>query len=243
MEETKGFVAITISQEQFFRFQFGTVTALVVLSGFHYSYSYAMGPDLIARFTSIFDVGRENSLPTMFAAMNLLMASVLSFLLYRHCTSRAVPIAHYWAILSVFFLALATDEVAGLHERVNGLQAYTGRLIPLDDAYAWVPYGAVLAGVVFVYFFPFLVKLKRKTSVLMVLSGTIFLTGALGFECLNGWLKYMDYVSDQDFAFFLIKLFEEGFELFGIALFNCVLFELLATDKFKVVVGTDSRLT
>jgi hypothetical protein len=86
MEVTKGFVAITISQEQFFRFQFGTVTALVVLSGFHYSYSYAMGPDLIARFTSIFDVGRENSLPTMFAAMNLLMASVLSFLLYRHCS-------------------------------------------------------------------------------------------------------------------------------------------------------------
>ena len=75
---------------------------------------------------------------------------------------------------------------------------------------------------------------------LMVLSGAIFVAGALGFEFLNGWLLYRDYVGSKDLIYFLIKLFEEGFEMYAIALLNCVLFESLTSDKFGLTVNITS---
>ena len=240
MEHPKDVIALTISQANFFRFQFGIVTVLVVLSALHYIYSAAMGLDLIARSTSMFDLGREDSIPTAFSAMNLLVASGLSFILYRQGRSFGEPKSLYWMILSMLFLAMATDEVAGIHERLNKLQEYTGMLIPVARTYAWLPYGAALVCIVFLFFVPFLAQLKRRTATLLVLSGAIFVAGAIGFEFLNGWLLYKHYVGSKDLIYFLIKLFEEGFELYGIVLFNCVLFESLASNKFGLTVNTTS---
>ena len=240
MEYPKDVIALTISQANFFRFQFGIVTVLVVLGALHYIYSDAMGQDLIARASSMFDPGREDSIPTAFSAVNLLVGCGLSFLLYLRGRSFGEPKYLYWMILSMFFLAMAIDEVAGIHERASQLQEFTGDLIPVTPTYAWLPYGAALACIVFIFFVPFLAQLKRRTATLLVLSGAIFVAGAMGFEFLNGWLMYKHYVGNEELIFDIIRLFEEGFELYGIALFNCVLFESLASNKFGLTVHTTS---
>lgn len=235
-----GAVTLTISRANFFRFQFGIVTLLVALSAFHYIYSDIRGQDLIAKATNMFDLGLENSIPTAFACGNLLIASGLAFFLFRHNKSLGEPKAFYWMILSLLFLILGTDEVAGIHERVSKLQEYTGRVFPVTEDYAWLPYGVAFVCVVFVFFLPFLRQLKPHTAILMILSGAIFVAGAVGFEFLNGWLLFRESIDSEDLIFYIIKLFEEGFELYAIALFNCTLFACLASDNFGFKVRTTS---
>jgi hypothetical protein len=240
MASPKNPVTISVAQSTFIQFQFGIVTVLVILCAFNYVYTHTVGIDLVAKATNIFDLGLEESIPTAFASMNLLIASILAFCLFRRDKSLGKSKAIYWLILSLFFLAMATDEVAGFHERVSKLREYTGILIPVASTYAWLPYGAALAAILFLTFLPFLAHIERNTALLLVLSGAIFLTGAMGFEFLNGWLLYKKHVGSTEFMFYFIKLFEEGFELYGIALLNSTLFASLASSRFGLTLNATS---
>ena len=93
-------VTVAVSRRGFRWFQFGVVTALVALGTFHYLYYNAFGVDMITRATSMFDLSREDSLPTAFSIINLLIAAALLFALYRHSKSCGERTAIYWLILS-----------------------------------------------------------------------------------------------------------------------------------------------
>jgi len=222
---------LQISQSAFRRFQYVTVTLLVALGTFHYVYADTYGEDFIMLFTRMFDLGREVTIPTAFSVLNLLISSILLFAIYRHSKSRGELITVYWLSLSIIFFVLSFDEGAGLHERFAKLQQYTGVLIPVIETHSWLLYGAVFTFVVFLFLIPFLRQLDHRTAALFLLSGAIFVSGALGFEFLGAWLLHNEIATRTDFIWSIRRIFEEGFEMYGIALFNCTLFAHVVANR------------
>jgi len=223
---------VSINSRVFYVLQFSAVTLLIVLAVLRYVFGTLQGNETLELATRIFDLDRENSVPTWFSMMNLFVASVLLFIITIHCRARKQPLTHYWLVLSILFLGLSAEEVIGLHERVTYFHNVRGSDIKLIRMNAWVVYGSVFAVMIGLYFVPFLLRLERRTAALMVLSGGLFLSGALLSEFLQTLM--WDFhpgmrpagvaapkTSSTDFLVFL----EEGGEMYGVALFNCTIFK------------------
>ena len=108
-------------------------------------------------------------------------------------------------MLSVGFLALSIDEVAGLHESIN-------TAIEISWAYP----AAVLVLILGLSFIPFLLSLERRLAVLFVTSGLIYISGVLGVEVLS---EDMD---EDSMAYGFATAVEEGMEMLGALLFLSV---------------------
>jgi hypothetical protein len=221
------FIATTISFRSFRRFQFGVVTLLVLLGLFHYLYIGYLGRDTITNITVLFDLGKENSIPTAFSIINLLISSVLLYFVYCVSKYRGDRVAFYWFALCILFVLLTIDEAASIHERAGALDRFTGIVLPLPSEHRWVLYGGIFAGAVFLFFLPFLLSIPRTTAWLLVLSGAIFIGGALGFEILGSWMLQSEFASREDLIYDIRRVGEEGLEMYAIALFNCTLFGYL----------------
>jgi hypothetical protein len=221
------FIATTISFRSFRRFQFGVVTLLVLLGLLHYLYIDFFGRDAVTKITVLFDLGKENSIPTAFSIINLLIASVLLYFVYCVSKYRGDRVAFYWFALCILFVLLAIDEAASIHERAGVLDRLTGAVLPVPGEHKWVLYGGIFAGVAFLFFLPFLLSIPRSTAWLLVLSGAIFIGGALGFEILGSWMLQSEIASREDLIYDIRRVGEEGLEMYAIALFNCTLFGYL----------------
>jgi hypothetical protein len=216
-------VFVLISQKGFCRLQYGIVTLLVTLGILHYVYAAFFGEDFIMKLTQVFDVNRENSIPTVFAIFNLLLSSTLLFGVYLHRRTTHDRLAPYWLALSVIFLVLSVDEGASLHERASGLKLFN----------TWVIYGALFSLAVFVAFIPFLLRIDRRTAALFILAGAIFVAGAVGLEYFGGWKSRYEI----DFFHQAERILEEAFELYGVALFNCTLFRRIIPRNVVLVLS------
>lgn len=123
-----------------------------------------------------------------------------------------------------------------MHERATKFQSVTGVLIPVIQTNSWLLYGGVFALGTFLVFIPFLRRLDRRTAVLFLLSGGVFLSGALGFEFVQAFLAYQDLATGQEHADRLYMILEEGGEMYGIALFNCTLFARIVSHRITLAV-------
>lgn len=115
-------------------------------------------------------------------------------------------------------LDMSVDEALVLHERTSGpireVLGLQGKGILRD---AWVILGALAAGIVALVYVPFLKALPRRTSGLILLSGMIFVSGALGLEMVGGAIaqengRYVLVVQ-------VVAAAEELLQLVGIATF------------------------
>jgi len=219
---------LRITMKAFLCFQFGVVTLLVALGIFHYAYAGIFGEDMLMKISKIFDVDLEDSIPTVFSIFNLMCSSVLLFVLYLHSKNRAERNAFYWLILGVIFLGLSFDEGAGFHERFSGFRQFASFW-----NVRWTAYGALFSLAVFLFFIPFLWQIERRMAALFILSGAIFLAGTLGFEYLA---ESVARFSDKDNAKQVLRILEEGFEMYGIAIFNCTLFSRIVAKNIFVVI-------
>jgi predicted permease len=83
--------------------------------------------------------------------------------------------------------------------------------------YAWyIPYGVILLILIIVYA-KFLFKLPKKVKSLFMLSGLIFVFGAIGLESISGF--YDELIGQQNFEYCALYTIEELFEMCGVAIF------------------------
>jgi len=225
---------LRITLKAFLYFQFGIVTLLVALGTFHYAYTDIVGVDIMTRISTILDINLEQSIPTVFSIFNLMCSSILLFVLYLHSKNRSERKVFYWLVLSVIFFGLSFDEGAGFHERLIKFGVIFKDLADIGNV-DWTPFGALFALAVFLFFIPFLKQLDRRTAALFVLSGAIYLGGALGFEFFG---ENVERYFDNPYALHILRVSEEGFEMYGIAIFNCTLFSRIVAKNIFVVLGS-----
>lgn len=175
-------------------------------SGYHFL------PVLLAAFS----LGAENNFPAYFSTLALLACSVLLAAIAIGETRQEGCRPSYWAALSGIFLFLSMDEMMSIHERLSEpVKALVGETAVFH--YAWVrPYGVLV--VIFVAAFSrFLIHLPRRTALFFVLSGALYVTGALGFETLSGY--HYSRLGAKDVAYVALQTMEEILEISGTILF------------------------
>lgn len=234
---------LCISVDFFRWFQFTTVTILVFIGLFYYVYTDTHSDDIIDAIFEIFDVGDESSIPTLFSVVNLLIASVLSFVIYFTEKGKKNWLVIGWLVLSIVLLFLSIDEGAEIHERAGTrFLEFTALDIPLINDHKWLLAGGLLTLVVAPLFIPFLLQLDGRTRLLLVLSGAIFLGGALGLEFVGAWMMHEHGYVKSDLVYHVRRVLEEAFEMYGIALLNCTLLGYLSLRGAALTLTTKGRV-
>ena len=189
---------------------------------FNHDYVFGLGP--------MFNFNTEMNIPTLYSSVALICASALLFVighLHKRISLSYIP----WFGLSFIFLFLSIDETASIHE---------GLTVPVKETlntsgllfYAWViPYSIGLMLFLIVYS-RFLINLPRQTMILFIVSGSIYVTGAIGFELLGG--QQAEQVGPSGLMYSLFYTCEELLEMLGIALFIYTLLTYLV-NKFEIM--------
>lgn len=206
-----------------------------IVSRIYFDHDYVYG------LVNLFDFNSEMNIPTFYSAMALFFTSNLLLLISNLQRKTQNPYI-LWIILSVIFLFLSVDEISSIHERLNFL---TRDLLGTSGFlyYAWViPYAIVLCVFVILYL-KFLLLLPRKIMMLFLLSGSIFVSGALGFEMVGAWQSQLH--GSEGLLYSILYTCEEVLEMLGIAIFIYTLLEyILSRHKhLEITLIENSRAT
>lgn len=188
------------------------------------------GHGSVEKLIQIFDFNTEQNLPTLYSSLSLMFSAFLLLLIAIQHKSVDSPYLH-WLGLAIIFAFLSIDETASLHEKLGDpVREYlntSGLLF-----YAWViPYMLALGMIILIYA-KFLTRLPKRTMSLFIISGVIFVAGAIGCELLSG-LQF-ELHGTNNALYRLIYTCEEFFEMFSIVIFIYALFDYM-TSKFGSV--------
>lgn len=184
----------------------------------------------LSSFIPLFNFNNEKSIPTLYSTLALFFASTLLFII-AIVNKRTGNAYLSWLGLAFIFLFLSIDENLELHER---LTEPARTLLGTSGVfyYAWIiPYGVAL--IVFaIFYLKFLINLPRNIMILFIVSGTIFVLGAVGFEMFGSMLAEVDN-SGNNLMYSFFYTCEEFLEMLGIVIF---IYALLAyiSSQFKV---------
>ena len=219
---------------------FGSTVAFLLLAHIIFqACRFGLGDDRFFGLVFMFSVGADGNIPTYYSAFALLFCSgLLAFTGYLTRTTDQ-PAVSYWAGLAVIFLFLSADEMLMLHERlmepVRGLLDTSGAF-----HYAWViPYGIAVL-VIGTAYIRFVLNLPRRTMIGFIVAGTIFVTGALGFEMLGGII--FEQRGDQNILYILVQTIEEALEMIGIVIFIYAITDYIVGEFGSVTVNLDKSV-
>jgi len=185
------------------------VATLVLMYGFHH--------DNVMGLTRQFDVDGERNLPAWFSSGLLLFAAVLLGVIASRQKPGVKPRAMYWALLAVVFTYLAFDEGFELHERLGDYLAIWASVHEMES-YVWlIPY-ALFVVAMMVTFSRFLIQLPPEHRKRVMISGAVYVSGAMGFEAL-GALYVHHYHTEVGILYDIETAIEESLEMAGSILF------------------------
>ncbi len=159
---------------------FLTIVHCIVLVSF-----FCLDNHDISIFVQWFDFDIENNIPSLYSSFAIFICSFLFFIIAMHKSKRLDYEKLCWFGLGVVFLFLSIDEGFQIHENIgdiveNHINA-TGFLY-----FPWIiPYGFAVIVFILVYL-KFILDMPKKTAVLFILIGTVYLTGAIVFDMLGG---------------------------------------------------------
>lgn len=197
---------------------------------------FTTGHDVMFGLIPMFDMNRESNIPTLYSGQALFLASLLLYFITRVCKEKKMPYAKHWYGLAFVFIFLGVDEMASIHELLTK---------PLREAfntsgvlyYAWViPYALIICLLAVIYI-RFLINLPRHICIGFVISGIIFIFGAVGLELIGGKLFMIS--GDQSILYTLTATFEEMLEMSGIALFVKYILQYLSEITEDVDMGVN----
>jgi hypothetical protein len=177
------------------------------------------GHDTIYGLVRLLDMDFEASIPAWYTSSLMLFAAMLLALTALMRKSVNDPSARRWALMSVVFVYLSADETVQLHEKFS---APVNRFISFGNVpdYAWVVAGAVLVIVVGLYFLPFVLRLPRRTRNLVLLSGAIYVSGALGMEVVGAYFNAVHGSAYHGSVLQVVMvMIEESLEILGLVVF------------------------
>jgi hypothetical protein len=212
----------------------GGIAALLVVWGsfLHFARIWT-GNTRFVTAIKLFGLNEENSLPSTYSSMLLFTAALLLAWVALCQFEEQLVLKRGWWILCAGFVLMAVDETASVHELVN---LWVFKLLALKQYgifyYSWVIPAILLIAALLVYFIPFLRALPRETARRFVVSGSVFLSGAVGVEMAGGSVHEN---SGQDNTIYaLLVALEEGMEMSGVVLFIRAILLHLRSEKMAL---------
>ena len=186
-------------------------------------YQIAETPEAnLARVMSRFDLGHEPSLPAWFSSMVLLLNGAMLLLIGRAKRASSRPFAMHWLVLGVIFVGLSIDEAVMFHEMIDKLISFG---VSTDGflLFPWAVVGLTFALIVFGAYYRFLAHLPLRFAALFIVSGSLFVGGAVGMEFIAG--SIIDQHGVESIYHTIIQTIEESLEMAGSILFFYALTE------------------
>ncbi len=180
----------------------------------------------------LLSVNVEESIPTWFSTILLFIASLLLWFIWGVKNRKEDEWRTYWLGLAFVFLYLSIDEGAAIHETfvqpIESIVQTSGFF-----AFAWqIVFLPLVLIFVFIYI-RFLRALPQETAVLFILSGVIYVGGAVFIE---GWsANEWDINQGITFRYLMIATVEEWFEMMGASLFIYTLLDYIVVGNYTAV--------
>ncbi|GAB3751489.1 hypothetical protein [Lysobacter olei] len=227
---------------------FLTVFVLIAINVALQAYRLVMHQESVMGLPML-SLDKENNVPALFSTILLLAASMILAFIALLERGRGGPDTVKWTILSAGFLAMGVDESLSIHERlIDPLRGILGDSLGVERLgifyFAWVIPAIVLVIGLGIYFLPFVRRLPLRTGVMLLVSGVVYLGGAIGVELLEGWWR--EGHGHRNMLYHALVSLEEGMEMVGIILLIHTLLDFLSARYGEVrlaLVGRGSSAT
>ena len=192
------------------RFVFRASAVVIVIGWVREFFRVILG--IGAEGTSFFNLNGEQNLGAWYSATMLAVCAFVLLTAGRRARAEMRPWGWFWFVLSLTFAAMSIDEASSIHEMfMNVIKEHWHTAGPFT--YAWVIPALVMVPAFGLCSVPFLLSLPRRTAVWFVVSGAIYVSGALGCEMIEGMLD------PNGAPFVLTYLIEESLEIIGFSSF------------------------
>jgi len=179
---------------------------------------YLFGHNNVYGLVPLFNFDTESNVPTWYSSVALFMCSLLLGIIAYQKKIEMDRYRSYWIALSLIFLYLSIDEASQIHEESMKLIGLFPQLNSGGIFYfSWTIIGIPLVSIFILFYIKFLINLPAKTRFLFLISGVLYVGGALGMELIDGW--YASINGKQNLMYAMMTTLEETLEMLGVALF------------------------
>jgi len=164
----------------------------------------------------LFNLEKEFNLPTLWSSILLLIACTLLYATALLARKQNHEFIFHWRLLSFIFLMLALDETIGFHEKIGG---NIGNLFQTSGIfyYSWLIPALIFVIILTFFYLRFLFSLPSDIRNLFIISGSIFIGGAVGLEMIESYMAEAgEYMSP---LYNVCVVLEEFMEMLGVTIF------------------------
>ncbi|NJK49606.1 hypothetical protein HC931_16930 [Candidatus Gracilibacteria bacterium] len=191
---------------------------------------YVLGIDN-SKLITLFNVNAERNIPSLYAGFQLLLSSfILSAVAVVKRQTKGSYVKH-WYGLSIVFLYLTLDEWFAIHETLNPALNDLAKILPsarLDI------FNLVFVIVFVVVYLKFLLNLSPRIKSLFILSGSLYVMGAIALEIIG--VHYFPHIYNQPrLVSQILSTVEELLEMLGLNLFIYAILSHLASLPIRTL--------
>lgn len=224
---------MTISVKRLAFILVGVVACLQILGWMAVYSTYVMGHGRLLGLIPLIQLNHEGNIPTWYSVIALMLAACFFGLIWAHKKQVSGRFTRHWGLMSLLFIYISMDEAASIHEKISvmlrdGLGA-TGFLY-----YTWVVPALIIVALLGLYYIRFLLALPRRTSLLLILSAVMYVTGAAGLEVLEAGLAFEEGRFTLGYA--SLAATEEALEMLGIVLLNFSLADYIQREMGSITI-------
>jgi hypothetical protein len=158
----------------------------------------------------------ERTIPTYYSSVLLLIAACLVGSIAVLRKREGGSYVFHWTFLSILFLLLSMDEVAGIHENMN--RPMRLMLNPSGFfSFAWVILGIPVVLALGMFYVRFFMDLPAIYRIRFAIAGFLYVGGALGFEMITG--RHFALYDNENIPYILLVTIEESLEIAGVLVF------------------------
>ncbi|WP_437541709.1 hypothetical protein WME97_27765 [Sorangium sp. So ce367] len=168
----------------------------------------------------------EQNVPTWYTSCLLFTCALTLAAIATGARREGRFVKHWWG-LAAAFLYISFDEVVQIHEAASSWFDLGGVLY-----FSWVIPAAVVVAAFAVAYLRFLAHLPRGTRNRFLLSGGIYVTGALVLELPLGY--WTEQAGSNNVVYGLIDFVEESMEMLGVNLFLLSLVDYLGVQGWTI---------
>ena len=171
----------------------------------------------LATWPKILSLSFENNFPNWYSSCLLTCAAILvAWNAIEERRRGGRHLANWWCLSAMFFY-ISLDESISIHEHMNEWFDFKGAL-----TFGWIIPASIFLLVFGLSYVKFLIHLPRATRSGFIISGCIYVGGALGVEIpLGMWVTNTG--SDDNLGYALIDSIGESMEVLGTSLFSVTL--------------------
>jgi len=221
----------SINIDSLFRYHLIGIGIIGLADVFIVASIWLFGFDTMKGLTHLFLLEDEGNLPTLFSTAALALLAAVCLLCAKNAPNGERV---FWKVLAVAFSFLAVDEAVSFHEYFS---VAVQKSLNASGAFgrAWViPYG-IAAALFAALMLPKLLRLPPRTRNGLVIGGSLYVVGAIGFEMLESFMvaRVVTPTTALSLFYAFCVFCEEILEMLGVALaLRTCLLHLMGRARF-----------